>query len=114
VDGEAFGRYRLIELIGAGGMGKVFKAHDSVMRRNVAIKILPADLGDQPGYRERFQREALPPHGSRNRTLIPIYEAGEIDSRLYLVMPVIDGIDIAGLLDRDGPMSWCSRTSSRG
>jgi serine/threonine protein kinase len=58
MDEVAFGRYRLIELIGQGGMGKVYKAHDTMMDRDVAIKILPTDLANEPGYRERFRREA--------------------------------------------------------
>ena len=49
-------RYRLIELIGQGGMGRVYKAHDTVMRRDVAIKVLPPDLVTEPGYAERFRR----------------------------------------------------------
>lgn len=102
---EMFGRYRLIELIGEGGMGKVFKAHDTTMRRDVAVKVLPAELAAAPGYRERFEREAYTAARLTEPHIIPIYEAGEIDGRLYLVMPVIDGTDLASVLKRHGPMS---------
>jgi beta-N-acetylhexosaminidase len=105
VDEVAFGRYRLIELIGEGGMGKVFKAHDTEMRRNVAIKVLPPELATEPGYRERFEREAYAAARLTEPHIIPIHDSGEIDGRLYLVMPVVDGIDVASLLERDGPMS---------
>ena len=57
MDEVAFGRYRLIEVIGEGGVGTVYKAHDIMMRRDVAIKVLPAELATEPGYRERFLRE---------------------------------------------------------
>jgi serine/threonine kinase PknH len=104
VDEVAFGRYRLLSLIGEGGMGKVYKAHDTVIGRDVAIKLLPAELGADPGYRERFRREAHTAARLTEPHIIPIYDTGDIDGQLYLVMPIIDGIDVSGLLRRDGPM----------
>ncbi|MBV9513707.1 MAG: serine/threonine protein kinase [Mycobacteriaceae bacterium] len=100
-----FGRYRLLSVIGEGGMGKVYKAHDTVIGRDVAIKVLATELGAEPGYRERFRREAHTAARLTEPHIIPIHDTGEIDGRLYLVMPVIDGIDVSGLLARDGPMS---------
>jgi len=86
-------------------MGKVYKAHDTVMGRDVAIKVLPPELANEPGYEQRFRREASTAARLTEPHIIPIYEAGEIDGRLYLVMPIIDGIDVHTLLERDGPMS---------
>ena len=102
MDEVVFGRYRLIALIGEGGMGKVYKAHDSVIGRDVAIKVLPTELSAEPGYRERFRREAHTAARLTEPHIIPIYDTGEVDGQLYLVMPVIDGIDVHGLLARDG------------
>ncbi len=102
---EKFGRYQLLSLIGQGGMGKVFKAHDTLIGRDVAVKVLSAELGAEPGYRQRFRREAHTAARLTEPHIIPIYDTGEIDGQLYLVMPVIDGIDVHGLLLRDGPMS---------
>ncbi|OBG41827.1 hypothetical protein A5672_12200 [Mycobacterium alsense] len=105
VDEVTFGRYRLLSLIGEGGMGKVYKAHDTVMDRDVAIKVLPPEIAAQPGYAERFRREAYAAGRLSEPHIIPVHEAGEIDGRLYLVMPVIEGIDLDSLLRRDGPMN---------
>ena len=105
VDEVVFGRYRLLSVIGEGGMGKVYKAHDTVIGRDVAIKVLPAELAAEPGYEQRFRREAHTAARLTEPHIIPIHDTGEIDGRLYLVMPVIDGIDVHGLLKRDGPMS---------
>ena len=102
---DEFGRYQLLGLISKGGMGKVFKAHDTAIDRDVAIKVLPTDLANEPGYRERFRREAHTAARLTEPHIIPIYDFGEIDGRLYLVMPIIDGIDVSTLLKRDGPMS---------
>lgn len=100
-----FGRYRLFELLGAGGMGSVYRAHDTVLSRDVAVKVLKPELAAEPGYQERFRREAYAAGRLANPHIIPIYEAGEIDGRLYLVMPVVDGVDLHHVLDRAGPMS---------
>ena len=73
--------------------------------RDVAIKVLPAELRATPGYEERFRREA---HAAARLTephIIPIYDTGEIDGRLYLVMPIIDGVDVHSVLQREGPLS---------
>jgi serine/threonine protein kinase len=105
VDEVAFGRYRLLSVIGEGGMGKVYKAHDTKMRRDVAIKVLPTELAAEPGYEDRFRREAYTAARLAEPHVIPIYDAGEIDGRLYLAMPVVEGIDLQSLLRRDGPMS---------
>jgi serine/threonine-protein kinase len=105
VDEVAFGRYRLLSLIGEGGMGKVYKAHDTVIGRDVAIKVLPTELGGEPGYRERFRREAHTAARLTEPHIIPIHDTGEIDGQLYLVMPVVEGNDVHELLQRDGPMS---------
>jgi class 3 adenylate cyclase len=105
MDEVAFGRYRLIEMIGEGGMGSVYKAHDTVMCRDVAIKVLAPELVTKPGYAERFRREAYTAAKLTEPHIVPIYEAGEIDGQLYLVMPVITGTDLQTLLGRDGPMA---------
>jgi serine/threonine kinase PknH len=105
VDEVAFGRYRLLSLIGQGGMGKVYKAHDTLIGRDVAIKVLPTELSVEEEYRQRFRREALTAARLGEPHVIPIFDTGDIDGQLYLVMQLVDGTDIHGLLDRDGPLN---------
>ncbi|MBX9978345.1 MAG: protein kinase [Mycobacterium gordonae] len=105
MEASEFGRYQLFELIGQGAMGEVYKAHDTVMGRDVAIKILPGERSRVPGFRERFSREALISARLTEPHIIPIHDTGEIDGRLYLVMPIIHGLDVDAALRRDGPMA---------
>jgi serine/threonine-protein kinase len=102
-----FGRYRLGGLLGRGGMGEVWRAADtSQADREVALKLVNPALCDDPAYTERFTRECeltagLPYH----RNIAPIYHYGEIDGRLYLTMPLVDGTDLATLIARDGQLA---------
>jgi serine/threonine protein kinase len=105
VDEVAFGRYQLMEVIGEGGMGTVYKAHDTVIGRNVAVKVLTEEMGTEPGFRERFRREARTAARLTEPHIIPIHDTGEVDGRLYLVMPIINGTDVGTLLSRGGPMT---------
>jgi Protein kinase domain len=104
MDEIAFGRYRLTDVIGRGGMGAVYRARDTVIDREVAVKVLPPELATEPGYRERFRREAHTAARLAEPHIIPIYDTGEIDGQLYLVMPVVDGVDLASVLHRDGAL----------
>jgi serine/threonine protein kinase len=104
MDEVAFGRYRLQELIGEGGMGQVFRAHDTMIGRDVAIKVLPPEMGTLTGYRDRFRREAQVAARLTEPHIIPIHDTGEIDGRMYLVMPIIEGVDVQTVLEREGSM----------
>ena len=105
MDVVEFGRYRLLEPIGEGGMGRVYKARDTLIDRDVAIKVLSTELAAEEGYRERFRREAQTAARLTEPHIVPIFDTGEIDGRLYLVMPIIEGVDVASVLQRDGPMT---------
>jgi serine/threonine-protein kinase len=100
-----FGRYRLIEVIGQGGMGKVYRAHDTVIDRYVAVKVLSPELAAEPGFQERFRREAHTAARLTEPHIVPIYDTGEVEGMLYLVMPIINGTDVGTLLKREGPMN---------
>src|SRR5262249_12685288 len=82
-----------------------YRAQDTALDRDVAVKVLRPELAIEPGYEERFRREAYAAGRLASPNIIPIYDAGEVDGRLYLVMPIIDGIDVSTVLRRDGQMS---------
>ena len=103
MDGTPFGRYRLIEVLGRGGMGEVWRAFDTAMNRVVALKVLPANFADDDQYQVRFRREAQAAAGLDEPHVVPIHDFGEIDGRLYVTMRLIDGKTVNELLD-NGPL----------
>ncbi len=103
MDGESFGRYRLQELLGRGGMGEVWRAYDTATNRVVALKLLPAHLADDDTFVRRFRREAEAAAQLNNAHVIPIHSYGEIDGRLYVDMRLIEGRDLAEVLSA-GPL----------
>ena len=102
VEGTPFGRYR-IELLGRGGMGEVWRAHDTETDRIVAIKVLPAHFSDNEDFKKRFRREAHAAARLNTPHAVPIHHYGEIDGRLYVDMRLIEGRDLQTVL-ADGPM----------
>jgi serine/threonine protein kinase len=104
VEGTPFGRYRLIELLGRGGMGEVWRAFDTATERMVALKVLPANLADDGVFQERFRREARIAAGLDEPHVVPIHDFGEIDGRLYVTMRLIKGRDLQTVL-ADGPLN---------
>jgi serine/threonine-protein kinase len=103
VEGTPFGRYRLIELLGRGGMGEVWRAYDTETKRTVAIKVLPAHLADDDEFVQRFRREAEAAAQLNSPHVVPIHNYGEIDGRLYVDMRLIEGRDLQTVLV-DGPL----------
>lgn len=103
VDGTPFGRYRLTELLGRGGMGEVWRAYDPEMNRVVALKVLAPSFADDQAFQERFRREARSAAGLDEPHVVPIHDFGEVDGRLYVTMRLIHGSDLRDLLN-DGPL----------
>ena len=103
MDGTPFGRYQLIEQLGRGGMGEVWRAHDTTIERVVALKMLLPHYAKDPDFDKRFRREARAAARLDDPHVVPIYDVGEIDGRLYVTMRLIDGVDLDTLL-RSGPL----------
>jgi serine/threonine-protein kinase len=103
LQGTSFGKYRLIELLGRGGMGEVWRAYDTVIDRTVAIKILPAEISRDAVFQQRFRREAHAAARLNSPHVVPIHTHGEIDGRLFVDMRLIEGPDLLSVLRR-GPL----------
>jgi predicted Ser/Thr protein kinase len=96
--------YRVEGLLGRGGMSVVYLAEDLRLRRRVALKLLAPQLVEDPGFRERFLAESELAASLDHPCVVPIYEAGEADGRLFIAMRYVEGSDLKGLL-RDGPLA---------
>lgn len=101
--GTRLGPYEVIGLIGAGGMGEVYRAHDTRLDRTVAIKVLPADISADPDRRARFEREAKTIAGLTHPHICPLYDVGEHDGAMFLVMEHLDGETLAHRIEK-GPL----------
>ncbi len=106
--GTRLGPYELSEMLGAGGMGEVYKARDTRLERSVAIKVLPSHLSSSPGLRERFEREAKAISSISHPNICALYDVGSApgtqDAELhYLVMEYLEGESLADRLGK-GPL----------
>jgi eukaryotic-like serine/threonine-protein kinase len=93
--GETISHYRILEKLGAGGMGEVYRAEDTKLKRVVAIKVLPADLGRDEEARARFTREAQAASSLQHENICAIHEIGEApDGRMFICMDCYDGVTL--------------------
>jgi serine/threonine protein kinase len=107
--GTILDHYELIALIGSGGMGEVYRARDTRLRRDVAIKILPERLASQPDLLHRFQREARAVAALSHPNVCAIYDFGLESGTHYAVMELLEGETLRARLSR-GPLAWREAT----
>jgi streptogramin lyase len=94
--------YRLEELVGGGGMGVVYRAHDPRLKRSVALKLLAPALSGDDRFRERFLQETELAAALEHPNVVPIHDAGEVEGQLYLVMRFVEGGDLKRMLGEEG------------
>jgi len=101
--GSTLGRYRVLEALGEGGMGRVYLAEDPALGRKVAIKVLPPEVANDAGRRERLLREARAASALNHPNIVTVHDVGEADGALYIAMERIEGATL-----RD----WAARRSA--
>ena len=92
--GRSLGRYRIVELLGAGGMGEVYRAHDTKLRRDVAIKVLSNDITEDRGHLERFEREARALAQLSHSNILAIHDLCADDGVTFAVEELLEGRDL--------------------
>lgn len=100
--GETISHYRIMEKIGAGGMGEVYRAHDDRLKRDVAIKILPAEFSAEANSRGNLLREAQSASALNDPHICTIYEVGEVNGRAFIVMELVEGRSLKELIPSGG------------
>ena len=102
--GDRLGPYEIVAPLGAGGMGEVYRARDTRLGRDVAVKVLPAHLSEDPEARARFEREARIVSGLNHPNICVLHDVGRAGVTDYLVMELVEGESLAQRLQR-GPLS---------
>jgi serine/threonine protein kinase len=102
--GERIGPYKIISLLGVGGMGEVWRAQDERLNREVALKILPPDVANDPSRRARFEQEAKALGALNHPNIVAVYDAGLDSNRAYIVSELVDGESLRAVIDR-GPLA---------
>ena len=102
--GTTLGDYRIDAFVSRGGMGEIYRATDQRLGRSVALKLVAPELADRASIRDRFLAESRLVASLDDPHIVPIYEAGETDGRLFLAMRFVEDGDLGTLVERDGPL----------
>ncbi len=98
-------RYQIVRTIGEGGMANVYLAYDTILDRNVAVKVLRGDLSDDDKFVRRFQREAIAASSLSHPNIVEMYDVGDDDGKYFIVMEYIDGKTLKSLIKKRGALT---------
>ena len=98
-------RYKIVKSIGEGGMANVYLAWDTILERDVAVKILRGDLADDEKFIRRFQREANSASSLRHPNIVEMYDVGEDSGKYFIVMEYVDGKTLKNLIKKRGTLN---------
>jgi serine/threonine protein kinase len=102
MENKKLGRYELLEIIGQGGMGQVYRARDPMLDREVAIKILPSSFKKDREFQQRFLKEAKAAARLNHPNVVSIHDIGEVDEGIYITMSLIHGQSLSQLISSGG------------
>jgi CheY-like chemotaxis protein len=108
--GDFLGEYRIVRLLGEGGMGVVYEAIHEMLQREAAVKLLSPSFSETPGAAARFLREARTAARVEHPNVVGIYEVGKLDWRLYLAMQLVRGHSLGDILRKRGTRPWAQAT----
>jgi eukaryotic-like serine/threonine-protein kinase len=101
VAGTSIGPFDIVAIVGAGGMGEVYRARDTRLGRDVAIKVLPADVSGDVTRLRRFEQEARAAAALNHSNILAVYDIGQDAGRVYIVTELLDGRTLRALLDAE-------------
>src|SRR5207245_2838930 len=105
--GQRIGPYEIVDAIGAGGMGEVYRARDTRLHRDIALKVLPPSLVSDPARRGRFVQEARAASALEHPHIAVVHEIDEIDGVTFIAMELVRGEPLSAVIAR------CSLTAAR-
>src|SRR6476660_96496 len=103
--GSKLGAYEILAPLGAGGMGEVYRARDSRLSREVAIKVLPSATASDPDRRARFEGEARAASALNHPNILTIYDIGESDGTIFISMELVEGRTLRELIASGEPLA---------